>query len=146
MGNRLMGEMLDIPLERGMQAELEFSVRWESEEARHEERFLARKVDFCRDILPPGMDVELAGARSGQVVSGRYIPGKLVPGYRPRKVAVLDRDCFRKFKIGGHLLEPQAGRFYPLQMLHSHPGIRIDDVRPAFRVLDALTRALSEAE
>lgn len=135
MGRSMTGGFEDAPLGKGMQGEVEFTVRWASNEARHEERYLARQVDPARDLLPPGMDAELRGARAGHVAGGVFAPGKLVPGYRPRKVADLPRDCFRKFKFGGRLIEPQAGRFYPFSLLTAHPGIRTTDVRPAFRVL-----------
>ncbi|MBU1004013.1 MAG: methyltransferase domain-containing protein [Proteobacteria bacterium] len=132
----VLGEAIDAPLSRGMQAEVEFTVRWQSAEASHEERFLARKVDPFRDIFPPGMDAPLQGMKAGATSSGEYIPGKLVPGLRPRKVAVLDRGCFKPMRIGGCIIEPRSGRFYPYQLLNSHPGIRTADARPAFRVLE----------
>lgn len=136
MSRNMMGEFIDAPFGKGKQGEVEFVVRWASDEARHEERYLARKVDPARDLLPPGMDADLREARAGDVARGTYNSGKLVPGYRPRKVADLPRDCFRKFKFGGRIVEPRPGRFYPYTLLSSHPGIRTTDVRPAFRVLD----------
>lgn len=124
-------------LEPGMQADVEFSVRWSSDEARHEERYLARGLDPGRDILPEGMAETLTGSEVGAAFCGKYAPGKLVPGLRPRKAADLPRDCFRRFTFGGRLVEPQPGRFYPYSLLNSHPGIRSTDIRPSFRVLDA---------
>ncbi|BBD09844.1 methyltransferase domain-containing protein [Desulfovibrio ferrophilus] len=132
----VLGEAIDAPLSRGMQAEVEFTVRWSSDEASHEERYLARKVDPHRDFFPPGMDAPLKGAEVGTTSTGDYIPGKVVPGQRPRKIATLDRGCFKPMKIGGRTVEPVSGRFYPYQLLGSHPGIRTTDVRPAFRVVD----------
>lgn len=132
----VLGEAVGGPLSSGMQAEVEFTVRWRSAEAMHEERFLARKVDPYRDLFPQGMDVPLRGMEAGAMSSGEYPPGKLVPGPRPRKVAVLDRGCFKPMKIAGRVIEPVSGRFYPYQLLNSHPGIRSTDVRSAFRVLE----------
>lgn len=117
-------------------ADVEFTIRWTSPEATHEEHYLARKLSPWRDILPPGFDTALKDARPGDTVRDTFIPGKLVPGQRPRKIAAIPRDCFKKFKLRGALVSPRPGRFYPYALLASHPGIRTSDVRPAFRVLD----------
>lgn len=134
----VLGEAIDAPLTRGMQAEVEFTIRWASDEAAHEERFLARKVDPFRDLFPPGMDTPLRGGEVGAESHGEFIPGKLLPGLRPRKVATINRSCFKPMKIGGRVVEPVVGRFYPYQILNSHPGIMSKDIRPAFRVVDVL--------
>ncbi len=131
----MMTDATGLTLGRRELAQVEFVIRWQSDEAAHEEHFLARKVNPWRDILPPGMDEALRGAVAGDVVRETYIPGKLVPGPRPRKVAAIPRDCFRPFKLRGELITPRAGRFYPYGLLNAHPGIRSTDVRPAFRVL-----------
>lgn len=116
-------------------AEVRFTVRWTSAEAAHEEHFLARKVAPWRDMLPPELAQALRGAEPGAAWRGAFAPGKLVPGLRPRKVAVIPRDGFKKFRLRGHLVEPRPGRFYPYALLAAHPGIRSADVRPSFRVL-----------
>lgn len=133
----VIGEVSALPLTKANLAEVEFSIRWKSAEAEHEERYLARKVNPYRDLLPPGMDAALKDAEAGVEFSESYIPGKLVHGFRPRKIKEIPRSSFKKFKMAGNIVEPMAGRFYPYAKLSGHPGIRTTDARPAFRVLDA---------
>ena len=137
------GDASGTALTKAHLAETEIIVRWTAEDAAHEDHFLARKMNPWRDILPPGMDKALQGATPGTSIRETSIPGKLLPGHRPRKIATIPRDCFRPFKLRGHLVTPQPGRFYPFPLLNSHPGIRTADVRPAFRVLAASDKEIT---
>lgn len=123
-------------LERGLTAEVEFTVRWKSPDAEHEERYLGRQVDVFRDLFPVGLEKTLQNAEVGAISREVYIPGKVVPGFRPRKKASIAQSFFKRFAVAGREVRLAPGRFYPYSLLSGHPGIRSSDIRPAFRVVD----------
>jgi len=132
----MIGESDSLTLTTAALAEVEFTIRWHCADAAHEEHFLARKVNPYRDFLPPGLDQALKDAVAGDSFRETYAPGKLVHGQRPRKIAIIPLDSFKKIKLQGEPFQPHPGRFYPYRILNAHPGIRTTDTRPAFRVLD----------
>lgn len=64
-------------------ASLELELEWQSDEARHLERFLARRVNLWRDLFPPSMHQSLLGRAPGEVVSLDYAPGEAIPDHDP---------------------------------------------------------------
>ncbi|PIP39020.1 MAG: hypothetical protein COX19_09440 [Desulfobacterales bacterium CG23_combo_of_CG06-09_8_20_14_all_51_8] len=108
-------------------AEIEFQLRWKSSEAEHEERLLT-KVNFWRDILPPGVSNQLMGKRSGDRVEASYTPqAGLLPNSPANRITVNRNQFFSE------TLTPRYGRFYPLGVLRGLPCVFPGNIKP-FRV------------
>jgi len=104
-------------------ASVEFSLRWRSSAAAHVDCYLARKVNFWRDILPAGIYHELMGLQAGDVRFFHCPPEELVPGRDPENEFDVEQWQFdRRFDSSGPT-EPRAGRFYPKGILKAIPGI-----------------------
>ncbi len=108
-------------------AEIEFQLRWKSNEADHEER-LYTTVNVWRDILPPGLSEKLRGRVPGNRIEISYGKNdKLLPCV-PSNEITLKRNQFNSEKI-----TPQYGRFYPLGLLRGLANVFPGNVKP-FRV------------
>jgi len=115
-------------------ATISWNLRWQSDEARHEERFLARRVNFWRDIFPKGMSEALMGAKQGDVVGLDYAPGQALPRRSERRVLELERRQLRRISVAGRSIPLLEGRFYPRRLILGEAGILPEDFRP-FRLL-----------
>ncbi len=109
-------------------ADIEFQLKWKSNEAGHEER-LFTTVNVWRDILPPGFYDQLVGKKSGDhikpVTYGK--DEKLLP-YAASNQITINRRQFRADQI-----TPKYGRFYPLGLLEGLANVFPGNTRP-FRV------------
>ncbi|MDD3311517.1 hypothetical protein [Pseudodesulfovibrio sp.] len=92
---------------------LEFSVTWEKNGARHEERFIGRRFNPVNDIFPRGMREALEGKTAGESVTLTYEPRLCIPRFRESKVLRLPMDRLRKKTIRAEPIVPRVGRFYP---------------------------------
>lgn len=116
-------------------ATIQFTLNWKSDYGDHEEQYLARKINFWRDILPEKLESELAGKKTGDVVSVYFQPGEgLAEPDRSKIIAV----PLRKFSIRFHDAKdqpPRKGRFYPQGSITGIPGVYPQTAVP-FRVLN----------
>lgn len=118
-------------------ATLEYRLTWRSRDAEHEERFLARKVNFWRDVFPPRMAEALQGLDQGRSVTLEYAPGEALPRRDPSLVHRLSPADFRHLAVSGRSIAPRPGRWYPRGLFNGLPGVFISDMRPALlRSLD----------
>ncbi len=110
-------------------ATIEFQVSWNSNEADHTERFLGRKVNLWRDILPQGMKESLMGLSRGSQVKLSFEPGQVVPASSDRDIITTKSSNFTRRQFLGRSLTPRLGRFYPRGMLG---GVHFfaNDIRP----------------
>jgi hypothetical protein len=92
---------------------LEFTVTWERDGRRHEERFLGRRVNPVNDIFPRGMREALEGKRAGESVTITYQPRMCIPRRRESLILRQTRDRLRHKTITGEPILPRLGRFYP---------------------------------
>jgi SAM-dependent methyltransferase/FKBP-type peptidyl-prolyl cis-trans isomerase 2 len=111
-------------------ASLELSIKWSSGEAMHVERYLARRVNLWRDMLPPDVKEQLMGMGVGDIMEQHYKPGDLFPLHDPGLVYQLPRSAFRKRRIQDRWIQAHCGRFYPRGMLGEMPGVFPQDIRP----------------
>lgn len=109
---------------------LEFELAWDCSRAAHRERYLARKVNFWRDIFPPGMRRALEGLEMGRGVTLDYGPGRAVEPHLPRRMHVVDRRDFRAPVIAGRVIGPAVGRHFPLSLFGNLPGVFGNNARP----------------
>lgn len=117
-------------------ATVDFSLTWQSREAAHEERFLARKMNLWRDILPPGLKDALTGLGAGESAEVSYAAGQALPERRDALVQEVPHRSFTPRTVAGRAVSPRAGRHYPRGLFAGLPGVFPQDARPA-RVLDA---------
>lgn len=116
-------------------ASIVWSLRWQSAEAVHEERWLGRRVNFWRDIFPPRMKEALLGKTVGDRVAVEYAPGEALPPFRESSLRRLRPDQLRHISIAGRKVCLSQGRFYPRKLILCEPGVLPEDMRP-FRLLE----------
>ncbi|SMP38963.1 Methyltransferase domain-containing protein [Desulfonatronum zhilinae] len=109
---------------------LELALEWQSPEARHQERYLARRVNLWRDVFPPGFKEALLGKAVGDTVEKTYQPGEAIPDHDPKLIHRVPRSRFQRRTVGGRVIEPARGRFYPRGMLGDMLGVYPQDSRP----------------
>ena len=108
-------------------ADIEFQLRWKSNEAVHEER-LFTKVNFWRDTLPPGLADQLMGKRPGDRVEARYAPGPRLLTSSPGNRISINANQF-----SAPTQTPRYGRFYPMGLLRGLPNVFSGNIKP-FRI------------
>ncbi len=115
-------------------ATIEFQLNWNSENARHSDRFTAERVNFWRDVFPSGLDEQLMNKLTGEIVDVPFPPGGVVPRFSPAKTGTLKRSQFdTKFRPDENLV-PRVGRYYPKGILKDVSGIFRANVEP-FRLV-----------
>ena len=105
-------------------AEIEFQVKWQSNEAFHTDTSL-HLVNFWRDMLPEVIYEELMGAASGDRKTFRLAPGKGLSNYNPQNRHHLKRQQFNEEKAA-----PRYGRFYPKGILRGLYNVFPQNVQP----------------
>ncbi len=115
-------------------ATIEFQLNWNSENARHSDRFTAERVNFWRDVFPPELSEKLINKWSGESADMSFLPGVVVPGFSPSKTRTIKGGQFdSKFRPDENLI-PRVGRFYPKGLLKDVSGIFKANVEP-FRLV-----------
>ena len=121
-------------LDKNCLASLEFEIAWQSPHVEHKERFLARKVNLKRDILPLRINEALNGLQVGESTTLNFAPGQIVADYSPRDVHHLPYKSFRPQGELQREIQPHFGRFYPKGFLSDVRGIYPQNSYP-FRVI-----------
>lgn len=116
-------------------ATMDFSVRWEHDGIRHTDGRHAPRVNFWRDILPPGLQDTLVRQPGVRSVPMEFAAGQVLPQRRPALVHPVRREDVEKRRAPGVEIEPRRGRFYPRGILRGVPGVFRDNVQP-FRCTD----------
>ena len=125
-----------LPITMESEAELLFELAWQSEDASHLERYLARRANIWRDFFPPGLKEELLGKTPGQSVTLEYSPGDVLPPEAPLGTRRVAYRSFRRDKLDRSERHPKQGRFYPKGLLENLAGVHPQNVFP-MRVLEA---------
>lgn len=105
-------------------ADIVFQLKWNSQNASHNECYAARNVNLWRDWLPENVGRSLIGKRSWEQASVDFSPGELFGG--SDGLLRIDRRQFA--------MDPRTGRFYPKGRLSGLPGVFPQNMRP-FRCL-----------
>ena len=116
-------------------ATMDFSVRWEHDGIRHTDGRHAPRVNFWRDILPPGLHDTMVRQPGVRSVPMKFAAGQVLPPRRPTLVHPVRREDVEKRRAPGVEIEPRRGRFYPRGILRGVPGVFRDNVQP-FRCTD----------
>ncbi|WP_319765274.1 methyltransferase domain-containing protein [Maridesulfovibrio sp.] len=116
-------------------ATIQFTLTWKSGNGIHEEKFLARKINAWRDVIPAELKELLMGAKAGETIAVNFPAGSELPDYASSKVKTVPQS---KFRLKSHHLRDQPariGRFYPQGTLRGLPGVYPQTISP-LRVLD----------
>ena len=93
-------------------AAIEFSLQWQSQYARHNDRLYAEKIDFWRDYFPGNLQQNIAALLPGETCREAFGPGCLVPAFSDKKVIRFSKNLFAGNNPGTKT-SPEPGRFYP---------------------------------
>ncbi len=88
---------------------LDCHLYWQSEYARHEERYLV-KANLWRDLWPQEVAQALTGAKAGDRFHFIFPPGSLVPKRDEAEIRKASPKRFKEHQVGDR---PRLGRFYP---------------------------------
>jgi SAM-dependent methyltransferase len=111
-------------------ATMDFSVRWEHDGIRHTDSRHAQRVNFWRDILPPGLYETMRRQPGVRSVATELDAGRVLPQRNPALIHQVRREDVEKRRIGGIEIEPRCGRFYPRGILSGVPGVFRENVQP----------------
>lgn len=116
---------------------IEFSLRWNSADARHLDRLHAHKVNFWRDAFPGTVRAALEGAGPGRTASQELPQWASLPAPTATQVRTLPRDALSGLVFAGQQQAGRApdirpGRFYPRGRISGLPKVYdVGDLRPA---------------
>mgnify|MGYP001340717214 CR=1 FL=1 len=100
-----------------------FTLRWNSEDASHEEQLWADPVSLWRDVLDPGLVKELLAAGVGGRAREEIAADRFFAPPDPRKRILVTAGQFRGTDGHGNPLIPIPGRYYPQGMLSGVGGV-----------------------
>ena len=112
---------------------MEFRLAWHSDGATHAERLYVPRLDWRRDLLPPGLEGAVDHLAQGETTESAFAPGELVPGRDQALVHTIRSSDFQR-QLGMQRVEPRAGRFYPRTLITAAGDVFSGDYRP-FRVV-----------
>jgi SAM-dependent methyltransferase len=122
-------------------ATMDFSVTWEHEGIRHTDSLHAERVNFWRDILPPGLYERMMRGPRERSFSMPFDAGQVLPQRSPALVHRLRQTDVEKRQFAGMEIVPRRGRFYPRGILRGVAGVYRENVRP-FRCTGCDSEAL----
>jgi SAM-dependent methyltransferase len=123
-------------------ASMDLSVSWEHDGIRHLDCRHVQRVNFWRDILPPGLReamLERPGLRS---VGLEFQPGQVLPPRSRASVHRVRHADVEKRRFGAIEVQPRCGRFYPRGILRGVPGVFRENIQP-FRCAELDPEALT---
>lgn len=123
-------------------ATIDFELNWKSRYARHTDRFLAQKVNFWRDIFPPGLQGKIMNKMTGENIQVMCAPGKIVPAATSQKIKKIKRRQFNDHHKPDEVVIPRFGRYYPKGMLKDIAGVFRVNIEP-FRMVGVDSAELS---
>ncbi|MGF1613849.1 MAG: methyltransferase domain-containing protein [Gammaproteobacteria bacterium] len=125
-------------MEKSNHASVEVGIAWRTPQARHFDRYLFHNVNFWRDYFPGSMGEKLAQSGPGDVITGSFAAGEVLPERNGGNIWCLREQNLRLGANGGSVMLRQ-GRFYPKGLLGALPGIYPQDHHP-FRYLGGQDR------
>ena len=122
-------------------ASIEFSLKWEKNGIKHEDRYYAHRVNFWRDILPPGIREEVMGASAGDHIAQSFGPGEIITPPSRREIHRVAHKDIDGLLTDGRSGRPRYGRFYPRGILHGVTGVFRGNIEP-FRCTDVAEKGI----
>jgi hypothetical protein len=109
---------------------MDFRVSWHQDGIRYTDEFHAQRVNFWRDILPPGLYESMLKHPDVRSISMEYGPGQAVPQRRPEWIYEVRQTEIEQRRFVGIEIELRHGRFYPRGILRGVPGVFRENVQP----------------
>ncbi len=109
---------------------MEFRLKWEQNGIRHTDCRHAPRVNFWRDILPPGLREAIAREPEAGPIAPTLKPGGLLPAWRQSNVHRVPLHSIDRRRVAGVEIAPRLGRFYPRGILSGVPGVFRENVHP----------------
>jgi SAM-dependent methyltransferase/FKBP-type peptidyl-prolyl cis-trans isomerase 2 len=114
-------------------AAIEWGLRWQSEQARHTDLYVANQLNLWRDWFPPELEAAVVDKPVGHCETVELAPGQLVPAYETFACPTVEARRFERRVVNNRPIEPHAGRFYPKGLIAGVRDITSDDLTP-FRI------------
>ena len=111
-------------------ATMDFRVGWNQDGIRHTDELHAERVNFWRDILPPGLHENMVRQPGVRSVTLEFDAGQVLPQRRPEWVHRVRQTDIEKRRFAGIEIELRHGRFYPRGILRGVPGVFRENVQP----------------
>ncbi len=109
---------------------MEFRLRWEENGIRHNDCRHAQRVNFWRDILPPGLCEAIARGPGTGKIDVELNAGALLPAFKESDLHRVPLDAVETRRVAGVEIRPRLGRFYPRGILHGVPGVFRENAQP----------------
>ncbi len=122
-------------------ASIEFSLKWDKNGIKNEDRYYAQRVNFWRDILPPAVAEKIMGASDGDCITHTFRPGEIIPPASGRAVHPVAHNRIDGRLRDGSALRPRYGRFYPRGILQGVSGVFRGNIEP-FRCSAVATQGI----
>lgn len=120
-------------MKKSYRAAVEFSLKWKSDYAQHNDRYVASNIDFWRDIFPGTMGEHLSALSEGERCSESFNAGVLVPPFKEKQIITFKESCFDINQADGTFI-PTVGRFYPRSFAYRALNCFKGDMNP-FRLV-----------
>lgn len=109
---------------------MEFRLRWEQNGIRHTDCRHAQRVNFWRDIFPPGLCEAIARRPVNGKIDLELSAGALLPAFKASDVHRVPLDAVETRRVAEVEIRPRLGRFYPRGILSGVPGVFRENVQP----------------
>ena len=114
-------------------AAMEFTLEWQSEQAKHTDCLVAEKLSLRRDILPPALEQKLLSCPVGYSTQQVFRAGELLADWGAGHHLRLPPAAFHKGLRRHRQVEPKLGRFYPQAFIAGTHDISPENTLP-FRI------------
>jgi SAM-dependent methyltransferase len=111
-------------------ATMDFKVSWEKGGIRHTDCRHAPRVNFWRDLLPPGLYETLAKQPDLGAIRLDFEPGRVLPLASVNSVHRVPQAAVERRRVPGIDIVPRYGRFYPRGILQGLPGVFRENMQP----------------
>ncbi len=110
-------------------ADVQMTLSWHSEDARHREVYEARGLNLWRDLLPEPVLSALKERAAGDKMRIEAAPGEILPPEKEDQRFSIPRNRFNGRPIG-RKVQPRRGRFYPKGLLSDLPQVFSQNMEP----------------
>ncbi len=114
--------VLEDVITRTSRVSAQFSLQWHSEYAKHIDSQFVDNLNLSRDDLPPGIEMQLEGRSTGDVITHSFSTGEAVEDFSTANVHTVKEKQFNRDFSRQIRLQPQLGRFYPQGIFDNIPG------------------------
>ncbi|MCU0558719.1 MAG: class I SAM-dependent methyltransferase [Desulfobacterales bacterium] len=109
---------------------MEFRLRWQHSGIHHTDCRHAQRVNFWRDVLPPGLSEAIARGPATGKIDLELNAGAWSPAFNESDVHRVPLAAVEARRVAGVEIRPRRGRFYPRGILSGVPGVFRENVQP----------------